>query len=367
MLMKDGLGRSAIERIGIALARLIPEFNGACFRREAMAGLDAMELRERVDHLIVVLHGVLPKKFSDCASVLMKLPQVWDYGDPNDALRGFAAWPLTDYVSVYGIKAPKNSLRVLEKLTPLFSAEFAIRPFIEQHESFTFEFLQKWLVHPNEHVRRLVSEGTRPRLPWGKRLNKFIENPAPIIPLLAALRLDSSQYVVRSVANSLNDIAKDHPDLVIDICRQWQAKDKGKSDWLISHATRSLVKSGHPKSFALLGYTSNPAVTITNLRVDKKTLAMGDSLGFSFDCLAEKSKQKCVVDYAVHYLKANGRHAAKVFKLKNVSLDEGERIKLVKQLSFKKISTRKYYPGEHFLAVHVNGVEQAKISFTLTQ
>ncbi len=362
MQMKDGLSKAAVLRISAALALLLRQFDAEKFESEAMDEIKGLELKGRVNALIRVLHRYFPQKFSDAAVVLTKLPDVWDRGDPDDPLKGFAAWPLIDYVGVYGLDSPKLALRVLEKLTPLFSSEFAIRPFIERHPEIVFKQLDRWVTHKDEHVRRLVSEGTRPRLPWGIQLKVFVQDPKPCIPLLASLRLDGSEYVRRSVANHLNDIGKDHPKLLVELCAQWQEEDKGSSDWVISHATRSLVKAGHPEVFPLLGYTPAPKVEIGSLELNQKVVRLGESLPFCFSIKSLKD-QRFVLDYVVYYMKASGELAPKVYKLKNLSLQRGDTLSLEKVISFKPISTRKFYVGQHQLAIQVNGVECAWMEF----
>ncbi|MFL0811035.1 MAG: hypothetical protein K6L76_11520 [Agarilytica sp.] len=371
MLMKDGLGEPAIHRIAKVLAVLIDDFSVSCFSHDALNGLDELELKERVQHVIGVLHKFLPARFSEAAKILAGLPGVWDRGDPDDSLSGFAAWPIIDYVAVYGVDAPKTALPLLAELTPLFTSEFAIRAFIESHQKLTFEYLHEWVTHKNEHVRRLVSEGTRPRLPWGGQLKAFIESPEPCLPLLENLRNDDSEYVRRSVANHLNDIGKDHPALLVEICKRWKAQDqddvvnKKKSDWVISHATRSLVKSGYPKVFSLLGYCESPKLTLAKFELNEQQVKIGSALSFLVELVSAKENQKFVLDYAVHYRKANGKCSPKVFKLKNVTLRAGERLSLEKTISFKLITTRKFYSGMHCVALHVNGVEIARREFEL--
>lgn len=363
MLMKDALNGPAVERISQGIAAVYPAFDAASFQRLALTGIEDLELKARVQHLIAALHQHLPKKYSETAEIFKKLPAVWPRGDANDALRGFAAWPIIDYVAVHGLATPVLSLQVLEKLTPLFSAEFAIRPFLLSHQEQCFAFFEKWVAHKDAHVRRLVSEGCRPRLPWGLQLKPYVENPQPILPWLEALRRDESQYVRRSVANNLNDIGKDHPQLLLDICRRWQAEDQGASDWIIRHATRSLVKAGHPGVFGVLGYSALPKVKIEKFALGNSRVTLGDALEFSLVLTSEQQSQKCVIDFAVHYQKANGKTAPKVYKLKNIELQKNERLSLHKTISFKKISTRRHYPGEHVLAIHINGIEQVRKTF----
>lgn len=361
-LMKDGLGEAAMDRIASGLVQVFEGFDRKRFVSEGLDGIEALELKERVHHIIAVLHKYLPESFDETAKGLSALPEVWDRGDPDDPIRGFAMWPITDYVAEHGLESPEVALGLLEKLTPLFSAEFAIRPFIERHPETTFAALEKWLEHEDEHCRRLVSEGTRPKLPWGIQLKGFVKDPSPLFPLLEALRLDSSEYVRRSVANNLNDISKDHPDKLVKLCKRWQKQDKGKTDWIIRHATRSLVKAGHPGVFTLLGYTESPNVKIDEFSLPKQ-VAIGEALEIAFAVTSQAKAQRFVLDYAIHFVKANGKTAPKVFKIKNCDLDNHQVLNITKSHSLKLITTRKYYPGEHVLAIHINGEEVARKTF----
>lgn len=372
MLMKDGLGLAAIERISKAFGDLDDKFNQVDFIKSASLGIEEFELKQRVQHVITVLKGFLDPDFKVVAKQLKKVPLVWDWGDRNHALSGFAAWPVIDYVAEAGIEHPKLALQCLEKLTPLFSAEFAIRPFIERYPELCFEVLDGWLDHKDEHVRRLVSEGTRPRLPWGKQLKSYIEDPEPILPILSHLKADPSLYVRRSVANNLNDISKDHPERVIAVCKNWQNEmtdtcdeDANNITWVIKHATRTLVKQGHPDSFSLLGYTDKPKLEISNFTLDKSRVIMGEDLQFELEIESLKNKQSFVVDYNVYYQKAKGSQSSKVFKLKNVELSKGQSVCFSKKISFKPITTRRYYSGEHAIGIMINGVEKIKLSFYL--
>ncbi|MDO6763312.1 DNA alkylation repair protein [Agarivorans sp. 1_MG-2023] len=367
MLMKNGLAEPALQRISKGITAVYPQFDRERFLSLALDGLEALELKQRVTQIIEVLLQTLPADFSETAKILSELPKHWDRGDPDDSLRGFAVWPVTDYVAVAGINDPQRALPVLALLTPLFSAEFAIRPFIEKYPELTWSRLHDWCEDEDEHIRRLASEGCRPRLPWGAQLKGLIGDPTPILALLDKLKADDSLYVRRSVANNLNDISKDHPEQVLALCQRWQSKASEEVEWVIKHATRSLVKQGHPLSFPLLGYTAKPQIELEEFALLKPQVKMGDSLTFALAIRAKQAKQKFVLDFAVHFVKANGKTAAKVFKLKNLSLNKDEMFAIEKQHSFKAISTRKYYPGEHFVALHINGQEIARLGFELTQ
>lgn len=364
-LMKDGLGRAAIKRIGNSLAQVIPQFNARAFQKDAERGLDELELKARVHHLIEVLHRHYDLPFKTLSKHLQTLPEVWDRGSAADNKAGFAAWPVIDYVAVHGLQHPKEALQTLEKLTPLFSAEFAIRPFIQQHTALTYSTLLKWCEHPSEHVRRLASEGSRPRLPWGMHLPQFIRDPEPLAAILEKLKADDSLYVRRSVANNLNDISKDNPDWMIALCRQWLDDKHEDTDWIVKHALRSLVKAGDTRVFPLLGFAPKPSVTVSDITLDKKKIAVGDTLAFNCQLTGGKQSQNLVVDYLIYFMKSNGKVAPKVFKLKNITLAPKEVLTIAKQHSFKPITTRRYYAGAHQLAIQVNGKEVARTDFTL--
>lgn len=365
-LMKDGLDRAAVERIAESLARTIPGFPKKEFITDAMSGLEALELKERVRHIIRVLDGYLPDDFNATAERLIRLRANWISGEPGDPLDSFAAWPIIDYVGEHGLNHPEKSLTVLKELTSLFSAEFAIRPFITEHFDLTFRTLDGWCNDPDEHVRRLVSEGTRPRLPWGTRLPQFIDDPSPIFPLLEKLKDDPSVTVRRSVANNLNDISKDHPDTVIALCRRWKTPSRPEREWIIRHAVRSLVKAGHPAVFGLLGYTENPQVKLVGLELDSDHINLGDTLSFKVKLQSTNSKsQSMVIDYAVHHMKANGSTSPKVFKFRSVKIAPSETVVLTKRHAIKPVTTRKYYPGEHTIEILINGKTFGLANFTL--
>lgn len=362
-LMKEGLNSAAIMRIGKNLAQVLPHFDVRAFHRDALQGLEPLELKGRVHHLIAVLHHHYNLPFKTLSKRLQHLPEVWDRGSAADNKAGFAAWPVIDYVAVHGLAHPVEALATLEKLTPLFTAEFAVRPFLQHHYELTYQQLLHWCDHPNEHVRRLASEGSRPRLPWGARLPRFIQDPEPLAPLLEKLRADESLYVRRSVANNLNDISKDNTDWMIARCERWLADAHEHTQWIVRHALRSLVKAGDPRVFPLLGHTAEPRVQVTDLRLNKTIINLGDTLALDCELTAGDVAQSIVVDYVIYFRKASGKLSSKVFKLKNLTLLPGDRTRLLKKHSFKAITTRRYYPGEHQLAIQINGVEAARKPF----
>lgn len=365
--MKNHLSEQAINRIASALSKSFSDFDSQSFKSRALLGLDNLELKERVTHLIEVMHLFLPKDFDKTSDILLSVKSNWDYGDQNDSYSSFAAWPIIDYVSTYGLEHKETSLNLLKHLSCLFSSEFAIRPFIVKYPDYCMAQFKVWINDTDEHVRRLVSEGTRPRLPWGLQLKAFIADPSVNLNLLTQLKSDPSLYVRRSVANHLNDIAKDNPNVVIEICKLWQKKELNKHElWVIQHATRSLVKMGNNDVFPLLGYTDKPKVQINELEFNSNKINRGEDLHFNFNLASTSEKnQKIVVDYAIHFVKKNGKTNAKVFKLKSFTIDSNSDVALSKKHSFKEITTRKYYIGKHKIEILVNGQTKATKLFDL--
>jgi 3-methyladenine DNA glycosylase AlkC len=358
--LKHLLGAEAVEAIGRQLQRAWPAFDRPGFEAQALAGLDALPLKARAEHLADALQARLPARFDDCAAVLDTAMA----GD--DGLRGWALWPVGSVVSRHGLDHPERALRTLHRLTQGFTAEWAIRPFVLRHPELVFGTLARWASDPNEHVRRLVSEGTRPRLPWGERLQPLVQDPSPSLPLLRTLQDDASEYVRRSVANHLNDIAKDHPARLVDWLRQHLPGASEHRRVLLRHASRSLIKQGHPEVLDLWGVGAAWAGQ-ARLDVAPHTLSLGGSLAITVTLVAsrEAGPQRVLLDYAMHFRKADGRLAPKVFKGWQRELQPGERCVLARQHPIKPISTRRYYAGEQGLVLLINGQAEAQTRFTL--
>lgn len=364
-LLKDQLGFAAIAELCQRITAVFPEFDGQGFEDKALKGLTQLELKARVSHIIDALAVFLPTGFCETARILEQLANNWLSHQPERNWTSYAAWPVIDFVSVYGLAYPQRAFALLEKLTPLFTAEFAIRPFLHQHFELSYEQMLHWAEHKNEHVRRLASEGLRPRLPWASQLQSLRQDPTPLWPLLNKLKADPSLYVRRSVANNLNDISKDHPEQVLAVCKRWQQDKNKDTDWVIRHGLRTLVKVGAKAVYPLLGFSEVPKLLDTTLRLSTDNVAMGEALAFSFEFESEQV-QSLVIDYRIHFVRANGTHGAKVFKWKNIRLQAHEKQRLNKHHSFKPISTRRYYPGTHSVDVLINGETVARAEFELT-
>jgi 3-methyladenine DNA glycosylase AlkC len=259
-------------------------------------------------------------------------------------------------------------MNALYEMTRRFTAEGAIRAFIQRYPDKTLVRLAIWAGDQNCHVRRLVSEGTRPRLPLAPRLPDFVEDPRPVIALLDTLKSDPELMVRRSVANNLNDIAKDNPALVVETLKSWQKIDDPGTAWIIRHASRTLVKQGNKDVLGLLGYPPGVAIKVSGVELSGSHIPIGDDLTFKI-CIQSNADaaQNLMVDYIVHHMKANGKLAPKVFKLAKKKLSGRETLQLSKKHSFRPLSTRKYYPGEHLLEIQINGKIYAQAAFSLDE
>lgn len=364
--LKDGLNRAVIDRIAATLASVAPDFDRAEFVRRSCDGLEALELKDRVIRIAETLNAVLPQPFPKALAVILEASEVWPESDPDDSFGAFAAWPIIDFVGLYGVNHPEEALPALRRLTPLFSAEFAIRPFLIDHTALTFGYLERWVSDPDHHVRRLVSEGTRPLLPWGQRLRAFQADPSPALPLLERLKNDPSDYVRRSVANHLNDISKDHPNITLETCERWSRDAGPERRAIIRHALRSLLKLGDVRALKLLGYGDGAEVVAKDFSLSPKSVSMGDSIEFSLDLHSTGAEpQSLLVDYTIHHRKANGGTTPKVFRLKTLDLAPGSVARLKKRHAFKPITTRRYHSGAHEVEVIVNGRSIARAAFEL--
>lgn len=369
---KNLLGTALIDDAARHLARVWPRFDAERFRALAGAGLEALEMKERAMQISAALDATLPERFHDAADILEASLAPAFEGEELGALRsseaglaGWVIWPMSDHVARRGLGHPERALACLHALTQRLSCEWAIRAFVEAHPQLTYETLQRWTTDPSAHVRRLVSEGTRPRLPWGRQLKALIADPSANLPLLRALQDDPSAYVRRSVANHLNDIAKDHPRLVAEWLAEHLPGAGADRRALLRHASRTLIKAGDPRILQAWGLGRRLAGT-ASLSVAPKRIVLGDTLKLIATLTSTSSKtQKLVVDYAVHHVKADGSTSPKVFKGWSVELAPHETRRLEKSHAVKPITTRRYHAGWHGVELLVNGRAVASAAFTL--
>lgn len=338
------------------------------FNVAVLARFPELELKQRITWIAEVLEEYLPEDFEAAAKLISEaLPPPLDPSLSDGDFGDFIFAPLSEYVVRNGMNAAhlKTSLKLLRRLTKRFSVEYAIRHFLNEYPDETMAVLSKWARDKNYHVRRLVSEGTRPTLPWGMKIGLDIRDP---ILFLDQLHADSTRFVTRSVANHLNDIAKKDPALAIKTLKNWRKsarQDSKELDWMTRHALRSLVKQGNPKAMKLLGYHPAPAITVTE--IDAQTnVDIGELLPFTFTITADRD-ENLIVDYVIDFVKANGATAPKVFKIKTMSLKAGETCKIVKKHRFVKgATTFTHYAGEHRLTLQINGKLGVSHTFTLS-
>ncbi len=373
-LLHPALVRAASRRLHDVWAA----FDSRRFERTVLNNFEDLEMKARAMRMADALEATLPggdeAAFAQACDIVESalgppVPVNGVAGEPRDiakdGLAGWIVWPLGEFVARQGIEHPQRALVALHALTQRLTAEFAIRPFIVRHPTLVFDTLMRWTGDDSAHVRRLCSEGSRPRLPWGLRLKALIDDPSPTLPILAALQDDPSEYVRRSVANHLNDIAKDHPDIVVRWVRDHQPGATAQRQAMLRHASRTLVKRGHADMLALWGagaaFEGKLALSLSPTR-----LAIGDNVELALRVAStSRDAQRLVIDLVVHYVKANGSTSPKVFKGWTIELAPGEKRDLRKALPMRDVSIRRHFAGKHLVAVQVNGAVLVQRGFAL--
>jgi 3-methyladenine DNA glycosylase AlkC len=340
------------------LTALQPDFDRARFLKLGLTGLDALSLMQRLRRMSAALHATLPPDYRAALQVLRALA-------PRIGHR-FATLVLPDYVGCYGLHEFELSMQALEFFTAFGSSEFGVRPFLRADPVRALAIMERWSRSPSDAVRRLASEGCRPRLPWSFRLAAIAADPALAAPILDNLRADTSLYVRKSVANHLNDISRAHPDWLLARLAAWPRED-ARTAWIVKHALRSLIKAGNPRALALIGAHGAPEVAVDGFAVSPAQLALGQRLSLSFELASRSAQaQRLVVDYRIHYVKKSGARSAKVFKLKELTLAPGQRVALAHRRQIRDFTTRVHYAGRHALELLVNGACVAQGFFDLS-
>jgi 3-methyladenine DNA glycosylase AlkC len=364
-ILKDMIDTELVTQIADRIQLVHPDFAHEQFVTSVDTELHDLELKPRFGLIADKFHEFLPSHYPDAVQILVEILDSTKHEFEYTKDVGFRMLSIPTFVERYGTDHLDASMDAMYIITRYTSCEFAIRPFIMKYPDQTLEKLNIWVHDENEHVRRLVSEGTRPRLPWAPVLRDFVANPSPALDIISHLQDDESLYVRRSVANHLNDITKDHPERVLDTLETWQNDASEGTLWLINHALRTLVKKGDSRALALLGYGTSK-VELLDLETSPKALLFGDSLSLSFKLKSTANKsQNLMIDYVMHFVKANGKTAPKVFKLKKTALEANETLMIEKSHSIRPINTRKYYSGQHRVEVQVNGEILGSVDFEL--
>ncbi len=357
-LWKNRLDRVALAELASAICRQYPKFKAAEFARAVVTReFLELELKDRVNAIAKGLKEFLPEDYAKAVDVLIRTA-------PSVGM--FENWALTAYVEQFGLEHFEESVQALEALTPHGTGEFAIRPFIIMYTQEMLPVLHRWAEDPDEHVRRLAAEGSRPRGVWVAHIEAFKRDPSPVLELLEKLKADRSKYVRTAVANNLNDISKDHPDIVIETALRWKREGNDRTDWIVKHACRSLIKRGDPRVFPIFGFTASPKIRIEEFGAPRNAVIIGETVEIPVKIRSTAAtNQRLAIDYRVHYVKKSGRQSVKVFKLAEREIGVGEILELRIRQAFRDLSTRTHYPGRHRVELVVNGQSRAEISFSL--
>ena len=359
---KNLINEAVVKKISLEISKVYPDFNQKRFQK-LVTELPSLELKARVLLITSHLKKELPSDYKEALCILVKAIE-------SDKLKGFELWPFSEYISQFGLDHFDESMKAMYLLTSRFTSEFAIRPFLIKNHVRVLKYFTKWSTDKDPHVRRWVSEGSRPLLPWGQRIPLFVMDPTHTILLLDKLRFDEELYVRKSVANHLNDISKNHPQVVIEVLRMWQkdvpSEHADKIRWITRHALRTLIKKGHEGALKLMGVEGKASIKIQNFKLNKKRFKLNDQMDFSFEVISTSKKdQKLIIDYSIDFIKANGKSGKKIFKLKTEVLEAGQSVTINKKHSLKPITTMKFYSGTHHLKLQINGEVFNEISFLL--
>jgi len=385
--LKDQLfNKDKVQHLAGLIFWVYPEFNKTNFIEDTVFQFPELELKQRIHHIRDMLKKYLDDDFEASVNILIaSLPVLKDNGTLDNNFWDFIFAPYCDYIRKYGCNKAdlEFSLSAQAACTWHASAEDSIRYFLNDFEDETFDQMLAWSSSDNYFLRRLASEWTRPKLPWCQKINLDYNKP---IAILDNLYTDPSRFVTRSVANHLNDIAKIEPKLVTDTLKRWKQSvgndcivDKHDHankinnrhdaivpyhdlDYIISHATRTLVKFWDPATLELLWYSPEAQVTVQNFKINNTPLTIPDYLNFSFDIVCE-SQQNLIIDYKIYFISKNWKLLPKVFKIKKWAFKWTQTI--TKKHLLKLMTTKALYPWEHFVEIVINGKSFGKESFEL--
>lgn len=345
--LKEIFNAERLQHIASEMGAVYPAFKAIAFLKHAQDGLAELSVMQRMARVSESLHAVLPLNYQDSLDVLRELAPRLN--------SGFVSMCLPHYVASYGAHAFDTSMDALKYFTTFGSSEFAIRHFLRSDLERSLERMHDWTRDDNHHVRRLASEGSRPRLPWSFRLEAVQANPQLAAGILDRLKADESLYVRKSVANHLNDVTKVHPEWVLDTIESWSLENKHTA-WIAKHALRSLIKQGDLRALTVIGAGAKAEVELLDVKVEPAVVRLGETIKLSFTVKSRVAhEQRLVIDYAIEYVKANGGVSRKVFKLKTLGL-AGFGTEVVRRNQvIKDFTTRKHFAGRHGVQVMVNG------------
>lgn len=343
---------------------LLPDFNDKLFVQQIFSeDWEQKELKQRMTHIAFVLRNFLDSSYPKAIQQIIDLIQIHRSDKSNGF--NFECMFYPEFVSNFGLDDVESSVYAMEHITQFTSCEFAVRHFLNTYPEQIIAQMQAWSKHPHAYVRRLASEGMRTKLPWAIKVPILVNEPHHIHPILETLVNDESEWVRKSVANNLNDLSKDFPDFVKDFTKKWM-NHSDEVNKVMKHACRTMLKKGDMECLELFGVSHNTAIDLRNFKVLTPTLNIGDSLSFEFQ-LENKGNEDVLlrIEYFIYFLRGKLAHYPKIFKISEKTLKGNSTQTIQKSHSFKEITTRKYYPGEHFISVVINGRESEKITFKL--
>ena len=353
-LLKNIYSQEFIKNLSNSLQNSCKDFKKDDFKKAIFINnWEDFELKQRMRHISKTLYEFLPFSYKEQIEILIEVKQ--DF-------KALEAMIFQDFVEVFGLDDFEISMKALELFTIDSSSEFAIRQFIIKYEDKTINQMKIWAKSKNEHIRRLASEGSRPRLPWAVALPNFKKNPQKVFEIIELLKNDSSKYVQKSVANSLNDISKDNPKMIVEFVRNNLNISKNL-DWICKHGSRTLLKKGDKEVLNLFNFDKSHHINLTNFCCDK-TIFLNEDFNFSFEINSDEPIGNIRVEYVIYYLKSNSNHNKKVFMISQNSIESTKK-RFQKKQSFKNMTTRKHYIGTHFIGILINGVEVLKEEFFL--
>lgn len=355
---KNVFNEKFVNKLAQAIASYDKSFKKEKYLSLIMSKLEALELKERMRLISSEINNYSDLSYVKMLEVLKKSKTHFSYEENM----GLASMVFPDFVEVYGLDDLSESLSALENFTIDSSSEFAIRAFILKYEDETMAQMLKWAKSKNEHIRRFASEGCRPRLPWAVALPPFKNNPKKVFEVLELLKNDESLYVRKSVANNLNDISKDNEDMLLSFVALNINKTKN-TDWILKHASRTLLKKGNKKILAYFGYKETEHIQLNNLSLSK-SVSLGENLEFSFDLSANEALGNLRIEFELDFVRLNNKRGHKVFMISQGTHSTNNKT-INKKYSFKKITAREYYKGEHFLSIILNGKKLETKKFLL--
>ena len=366
--LRDVFNERVIRKFAKDIQENFSGFNSSDFIDETVGRFPDLGFLDRSNHVKEMLHRYLPVDFPAAVDILIRSlgPELPDPGATTwDA---FVVMAECAFISEYGKKHYDVSMKALYEMTKRFSAEGDLRTFIDVDFDKTMAVLRGWCSDPSPHVRRLVSEGTRPRLPLSGRIPRFQKDPKPVIALLDRLKDGPELYVRRSVANNINDIAKDNPDIAISTLRRWRRSKNTDVQWIVRHASRSLIKQGNADALVLLGYSPGAKIDVSPITLNKKRYRIGEKIELGFSVTShEKDAAKLMIDYVINYMKAKASRADKVFKMRDIVIAPETSLAIKKSHWLRNTSGRTHYPGSHSISLQINGVRYPEATFVIYQ